>query len=250
MGMKRAALSFVGLRALEPVINEVAERLTVATERAVEEIVDRRGTAIAVDADVFRLKHPALHGRDLDRALIADRRWRGAAMGAVSALPGIVPGAGTAVEVVAAVADALNITYQQIELVLALDHLHGRDLMDHDARELDILLALGVEAGVIRHEGSRLVADDLDISLRDIDRAGVPTAIIGRLNRTVGTRVIHRVARRRARVAVGRLIPAGIGVAIAAGADYMAVRSAGNATLSYLEWVENEEGARASLSVA
>ncbi len=45
---------------------------------------------------------PTLHGRDLDRALIADRRWRGAAMGAVSALPGIVPGAGTSVEVVAA----------------------------------------------------------------------------------------------------------------------------------------------------
>jgi hypothetical protein len=250
MGVKRTALSFVGLRALEPAINEVAERLTVATERAVEEIVDRRGVPIAVDADVFRLKHPTLKGRELDRALIADRRWRGAAMGAVSALPGIVPGAGTAIEVVAAVADALNITYQQVELVLALCHLHGRDLSDRDARELDVLMVLGIEAGVIRREGTRLVAEDLDLALHDLRSSGVPAAVVGRLNRSVGSRVIHRVARRRARVAVGRLIPAGVGVIIAAGADYMAVRSAGNAALSYLELLETVEGARASLSVA
>ena len=92
--------------------------------------MERRGVAIAVDADVFRLQHPGLTGAALDRALIADRRWRSAAMGALSALPGIVPGAGTSVEVVAAIADALNVTYQQVELALALDHLHGRDVRD------------------------------------------------------------------------------------------------------------------------
>ena len=53
----------VGMRALEPVVEEVAERLAVATERAIEEIVERRGVSIAVDADVFRLQHPGLHGR-------------------------------------------------------------------------------------------------------------------------------------------------------------------------------------------
>ena len=88
------------------------------------------------------------------------------------------------------------------------------------------------------------------MDLGEMLRNGVPTAIVGQLNRTVGARVIQRVARRRARVAVGRLIPAGVGVVIAAGADYMAVRSAANAALSYLEWTETVEGARASLSAA
>jgi uncharacterized protein (DUF697 family) len=250
MGLKRAVLGFAGARAMEPLIGEVAERLTVATERAIEEIVERRGVSVAADADVFRLKHPELRGRDLEGALIADRRWRCAAMGAVSALPGVVPGAGTTIEVVAAVADALNITYQQVELVLAIAYLRGRDVTDENGRKLDVLLVLGLEAGVIAREKERLVAEDLDLTLEELRTNGVPAEVVARLNRTVGGRVVRRVARRRARVAVGRLIPAGIGVVIAAAADYLAVRSAGNAALEYFEWIENVEHKRPSLTAA
>lgn len=250
MGLKRTAAFMVGMRAFEPVVEQVAERLAVATERAIEEIVERRGVSIAVDADVFRLQHPGLDGDALDRALIADRRWRSAAMGALSALPGVVPGAGTSIEVVAAIADALNVTYQQIELALALDHLHGRDVRETDQRILDVLLVLGLEAKVIEHQGDRLVAEDLNLGLAELHAGGVPLEVVGRLNRTVGERVVRRVARRRARVAVGRLIPAGIGVAVAAGADYLALRSAGNAARSYLDWLENVDRPRASLTAA
>jgi hypothetical protein len=250
VGLKRNVAFMVGMRAIEPVVEQVAERLAVATERAIEEVVERRGVSIAVDADVFRLQHPGLTGEALDRALIADRRWRSAAMGALSALPGIVPGAGTSIEVVAAVADALNVTYQQVELAIALDHLHGRDVRDTDQRILDVLLVLGLEAKVIEHRGDRLVAEDMNLSLADVRAGGVPIEVIGRLNRTVGERVVRRVARRRARVAVGRLIPAGVGVVVAAGADYLAVRSAGKAAMSYLDWLENVDGPRASLTAA
>jgi len=250
VGLKRTAAFMVGMRALEPVVEQVAERLAVATERSIEEIVERRSVSIAVDADVFRLSHPGLAGDALDRALIAERRWRSAAMGALSALPGVVPGAGTSIEVVAAIADALNVTFQQIELALALDHLHGRDLRDKDQRILDVLLVLGLEAQVVQHKGDRLVAEDMDLSLDDLRTGGVPLEVVARLNRTVGERVVRRVARRRARVAVGRLIPAGIGVVVAAGADYLAVRSAGRAAMSYLEWIERIEHPRASLTAA
>ena len=58
MGLKRTAAFMVGMRALEPVVEQVAERLAVATERSIEEIVERRSVSIAVDADVFRLQHP------------------------------------------------------------------------------------------------------------------------------------------------------------------------------------------------
>ena len=171
-------------------------------------------------------------------------------MGALSALPGIVPGAGTSVEVVAAIADALNVTYQQIELALALDHLHGRDVRNQEERILDVLMVLGIEAGVITREGERLVAEDMDLGLAELRSGGVPIHVIGRLNRTVGERVVRRVAARRARVAVGRLIPAGIGVVVAAGADYLAVRSAGKAAMSYLDWLESVDRPRASLTAA
>jgi hypothetical protein len=250
VGLKRTALTFAGMRALEPVIEQVAERLAVATEKAVEEIVERRGTSIAADVDVFRLKHPELRGEALDRALIADRRWRCAAMGAVSALPGVVPGAGTTIEVIAAVADALNVTWQQAELALALCHLRGRDVLDTEARRVDVLLVLGIEAGVIQREDGRLVADDAEFDLDDLRAAGVPASIVGRLNRTVGERIVRRVAARRARASIGRLLPLGIGVVIAAGADYLAIRSAGNAGLKYLEWIESVEHSPASLTAA
>jgi hypothetical protein len=94
------------------------------------------------------------------------------------------------------------------------------------------------------------VAEDLDLGLDELRVVGVPKEVLAHLNRSVGARVIRRVARRRARVAAGRLLPAGIGVAIAATADYMAVRSAGKAALSYLEWIESVESPRASLTAA
>ena len=90
----------------------------------------------------------------------------------------------------------------------------------------------------------------MDLGLAELQAGGVPLEVVGRLNRTVGERVVRRVAARRARVAVGRLIPAGVGVVIAAGADYMALRSAGNAAMSYMEWLEKSAPSRASLTAA
>jgi hypothetical protein len=103
---------------------------------------------------------------------------------------------------------------------------------------------------VIERDQQRLVAEDMDFSLADLSVGGVPATVIGRLNKNVGERIVRRVAARRARASVGRLLPLGIGVAIAAGADYMALRSAGNAGVKYLDWLENEEGSRASLTAA
>lgn len=239
VGIKGTIAKQVGGAAADRAFDELADRLAGATRSTIEQVVRTRGPAIAADADLFRLKHPELTGAPLDRGYIRDRARRLGGAGVVTGLPSVVPGVGTAVEIAAAAADAAALTYGQVSLVLGLSHLHGRDVTDLDARRLDVLMVLGLDAGLVEREGTVLKAVGHEIPLASLSRKDLPDAVIGRLNRSMGERVVSRIANRRAKSLLGRLLPFGLGVVVAGSADYRAAASVGKAAQTYFDWLEN-----------
>jgi hypothetical protein len=230
--------SKAGRAAGDQVLDELATRLTKATEGAVEHVIRLRGPSIAADADAFRLEHPTLSGAALDRAIIRDRARKLGSAGFVTGLPSVVPIVGTTVEVAAAAADAVAVLYGQVATVLALCHLHGRDIGEREERRLDVLLVLGIDAGLVQRNGDVLHAAGQEIDLRRLRTTGLPPDLVARLNRNLGDRIIQRIANRRARSLLGRLLPFGLGVAVAASTDYKAGTSVGRAALTYLDWLQ------------
>jgi hypothetical protein len=215
-------------------IDRVADQLTGTTQNAVSEVLRRRGPAIARAAERLRDQHPGLPPRELADKAISRRSEVMAMTGAASALPGLVPIAGTAVELGAAVGDITLLTLSQVELVLLIAALYHRSLDDVEPRRLEVLLALGVEAGVVklRRDG------EVEIMRRryapgELRGDGVER-LASRVNRELAGQVIRRLARRRAGIVLGREIPV-VGIGIAAGFNLRSTRRVGRSAITLFE---------------
>jgi len=217
-------------------IDKLSERMAGATERAIATVVERRGPAIIRTAERLRLEHPGSEPADLARIAIARTGKHLAVTGAVSAVPATMPGVGSAIEVGAALGDASLLTFAQTELVLLMAHLYGRPVTDVDARRLDVLMAMGVEAGVVdlhRNGVVRVMGKDH----RDGELMGAAgIALAKRISRRLAAQVAGKLARRRAYVLLGREVPV-IGIGLAAGYNLWSTRKLGRAARSYFHHV-------------
>ncbi|MGN6380443.1 MAG: hypothetical protein ACTHNU_15940 [Gaiellales bacterium] len=214
--------------------DQLSRRLADATEAAIGLTLDRRRLAIERSAARIRRAHPGAPPHRLARVAVRRRSRHVAGSGLLSALPATVPGAGTMVSVGAALGDVSYLTVSQVEMVLLLAHLYGRNLDDRDARRLDVLIALGVEAGLVKlKRGGEIHVAGVGYSreqLRELAAAQLAQIVNGRL----AAQVAARLARRRTRIVLGREIPV-LGIGIAAGYNLWSTRRLGSATIDYLE---------------
>jgi hypothetical protein len=217
-------------------LDALSDRLAGTTERAITAVVERRGPAVARAAERLRAEHPGRSPSEISRHAISQTSKRVAGTGAVSALPAVIPGFGTVAEVGAAVGDASLLTVAQTELVLLVAHLHGRPVADVEARKLDVLLAMGVEAGVVdlRRNG---VVRVMGRTHRDGELADEAGARLARpISRRLAAVVVAKIARRRAYVLLGREVPI-VGIGIAAGYNLWSTRRVGHAAHRYFQHV-------------
>jgi hypothetical protein len=214
-------------------IDELAIRLTGATEFAIDEIVRRRADAVRAGVEVVQLQHPDATPNDVARIIVYQRSKLSAIAGAVSALPGAFPGVGTATEIGASLADVALLVYAEVALVMAVAAAYDHDLDAHDDRAADVRVIMALDTGVARFgkHGAEL-ADGTRLDPRD-------PVLYQNLNRELGQLVVQRTARMRARTMLGREIPFGVGVAIGAGANFRAMRSAGRMALRYFDFTAN-----------
>ena len=225
-------------------IDRLSERLAGATERAIATVVERRGPAIVRAAERLSAEHPGRSPAELARIAIAHSGRRVAGTGAVTALPAVVPGAGSMVEIGAALGDASLLTVAQTELVLLLAHLYGRPLDDVEGRRLDVLLAMGVEVGVVdlHRNGSIRVMGTVHV---DGELSGATGALLARrISRRLAAQVAGKLARRRAYVILGREVPV-LGVGLAAGYNLWSTRRVGKAARDYFHHVSQGRRSRA-----
>jgi hypothetical protein len=230
MGVSSAIAWKVGIKIADEGFDQLSVHLADVTRSAVDMIVSHRGGAIAAETDVFRLQHP---GADVDavaRALVRDKSRKGAAAGVISGLPSVVIGPGTTLEVAVALADGAALTYHQITIALQLAYLRGFDITSVEARRLDVLLILGLDTGVVKRNGARLVFDG-----GEIDPAALSDDFVGRVAREMADRIVSKIARRRARALLGRLLPYGVGVAVAGMEDYRGIGSVGRSARTYFD---------------
>jgi hypothetical protein len=226
MSVTRIITRSLALRA----VDELAGRLSGVTELAIDEIVRLRADAVRAGVEVVRLQHPGATPNDVARIIVYQRSKLSAIAGAVSALPGAFPGVGTATEIGASLADTALLVYAEVALVMAVAAAYDHDLAAHDDRAADVRVVLALDAGVARFgkHGAEL-PDGTRLDPRD-------QVLYEGLNRGLGELVVKRTARVRARTLLGREIPFGVGVAIGAGANFRAMRSAGRTALRYYDF--------------
>lgn len=218
-------------------VSSLAERVGTGMFTAIDFAISQFATDAAVRADVTRIVRRDLDDRALERQLVRDVAWRSAARGAVSGIPAVIPAAGTAIELGAAVADSLAMTVTEARMVLALAHLRGLDVQATELRRLDIMIVLGMAAGAAEIDGDiiRIGSEELSV---DVLRAGTmaPETAVA-LGSAIGADVVRKVARRRTSGILIRLLPGGISIVAAAWSDWRLTQSVGKQAVEYFDLV-------------
>jgi uncharacterized protein (DUF697 family) len=214
----------------------LADRLVDASDGAIRSVIRRRGPAVVTAVEALRREHPGRSPERLAHAAVTRRAARLAGSGALSALPAMLPGPGTAVEVGAALGDVSLLTAAQVELVLQIAHIYGRPPDDHDARRLDVLMVHGMDVGAVRLRRGGAV-EAMGVTYRREELHGTPADALSRLIAgRLAAEVAVRLARRRAHVILGREIPL-IGIGVAAGYNLQSTRAIGRGAVRYFEHI-------------
>lgn len=183
--------------------------------KSLDHAVKAREPAIRAKVEHLRATHP-LHTNDqLARLLIRATRRRVAATGAITGAAAIAPGLGTALAIGTVTSQTFYALEQEIELVLGVAMIYGRDLAGSEDRVLEALVVVGLTSGALKLREDVLVAGGKRLAVRIL------------------TRVLSKEVATRATRAAGRVIPLGVGLAVGAGFDWVAVTALGRAAIRY-----------------
>jgi hypothetical protein len=183
----------------------------------------------------LRTANPKLGTEELAEYISDYIVWMYATQGAALALPGAIPGLGTvlqvATEVGATSADISLMVRNQTYLVFALGPCYGvtgRRTLIQDAL---ICIGLWTNALVLSKPGTIHIG--AKVAQANFKKR-FPAAILKRINQKVGTTVVTKYGVKRGGIAIGRLIPFGVGIAVGGGFNYVVMKRFGSKAREYM----------------
>jgi hypothetical protein len=219
----RVTSSQMDLERLPPQLRMVLHTLSKA--------VGSREPAIRSRVGLLHQTNPHLTSEQLAKRLIRSTRRRVAATGAISGAVSIAPGLGTVLAVGTLTSQALYALEQEIELVLAIAIIYGHELGSSDDRVLEALVVVGITSGAVKLREDVLVAGGERIGLAAVRR--LPAVLITHGSGRIISRILARFASTGAAKVAARVVPLGVGVAVGAGFDWLAVTGLGHAAMKY-----------------
>ena len=198
---------------------------------ALAQAVHSREPAIRARVERLRAAHPPHTNHQLGLELIRSTRRRVAMTGAVSGAASIAPGIGTVLALGTITSQSLYALEQEVELVLGIAMVFGHELGGSDERVLEALVVVGITSGAVKVRENVLVSGGERIAVEAFRH--LPNLILVRGGGRVMTRILGRFATSGAAKVAARIVPLGVGVAVGAGFDWVAVTGLGHAAMKY-----------------
>ena len=161
--------------------------------------------------------------------------WTYTAQGAALALPGAIPGLGTAVQITAEVglmtADVALMIRNQAYLIFALGHIYG--FSSRVTLIQDALVVIGLWSNALSLAKSGLVYVGAKVASANFAKH-FPGKVLQAINRKVSTTILTKYGTKRGGIALGKLIPFGIGSLVAGGFNYLTMKAFKRQAIRYL----------------
>jgi hypothetical protein len=193
--------------------------------------VNRREPAIRRTVEQLRINHPAYDNHQLALAFIRSTRRRVAATAAMSGALAIAPGLGTLLAIGTITSQTLYALEQEVELVLGIAIIFGHELGESDERVLEALVVVGIASGAVKLREEVLVAGGERMAIAAFRH--LPGLLIAHGGGRILTRILARFATSGVAKTAARVVPLGVGVAVGAGFDWVAVTGLGRAAMRY-----------------
>ncbi len=199
--------------------------------RTLERAVSTREPSIRARVEELRAAHPFFTNHQLALALIRSARRRVAATGALSGAISIAPGLGTVLAVGTVTSQTLYALEQEVELVLGIAMVFGHELSGSDDRVLEALVVFGLTSGSLKLREDVLVSGGERLAITAFRR--LPQTLLTHGGGRLITRILGRATASGAGKVAARVVPLGVGVAVGATFDWVAVTALGRAAIKY-----------------
>lgn len=160
--------------------------------------------------------------------------WTYAKQGAALALPGAIPGLGTIIQVAtelgALSVDIALMVRNQTYLVFALAHCYGikgREVLIQDTL---ICMGLWTKALVLTRSGAIRIGTKVAEAQF---KKKFPAKIFQVINRKVGKTILTKYGTKRGGIAIGKLIPFGVGTVVGGGFNYLVMKAFKKSSIKY-----------------
>lgn len=192
----------------------------------------------------LKAKHSSISGPDLARKVVNSATWKLTGVGVVASLPSAIPGLGTAVQIGMTATTITGETWLIMRNLAAMQ-LMVAGILEHDVfepeRKEELIIVWGVETGAIVPAKEAIKRVGTKVAITQFDKR-VGGAVFTRINQKLGTTVFTKWGTKRGGIALGRLIPIGVGTAVGGGVNYLTARSFGAACLKYYcDMLPNDE---------
>lgn len=188
---------------------------------------------IRSDVQLQRLVQPHKTTGEHSKMYMKKARNKYATIGAATALPGMIPGLGTAAQLAleagAVSTDLAFMLRWMASVCYATGLIYGRDI--EEDFESEFTLVLGIWAGVVvpeniaQSKGEKLTIGHFDKHITD--------RIRNRMNQKLGRKLITKYGSKRGGAAFGRLIPFGVGAVVGGTFNYITLQRFGKAADDY-----------------
>ena len=182
----------------------------------------------------IRTENPELHNDDLADFVGDKIVWTYTSQGAALALPGAIPGLGTIVqistEIGTASVDVALMIRNQAYLVFALGSIYG-----YHSREMliqDTLICIGLWTNALSLSKSGAIRIGTKVAEANFKKH-FPGKILQAINRKVSTTVLTKYGTKRGGIALGKLIPFGVGVLVGGGFSYITMKNFKRRTIEF-----------------
>jgi hypothetical protein len=199
--------------------------------RSLENAVRSREPAVRANVYALRVANPLFTNDQLAHELMRSTRRRVAATGAISGAASVVPAVGTVLAVGTVTSQTLYALEQELELVLGIATVFGHELADSDDRLLEALVVVGAAGGAIKLRQEVIVVGGEYLAIAAFRR--FPRVLIAHGGGRILSRILSRAATSGAAKVAARVVPLGVGIAVGAGFDWLAVTGLGRVAIRY-----------------
>ena len=191
------------------------------------------------EIEALKWANPGMDTQKLAGAFRSSIRRKYTSVGVVSALPGVIPGLGTAAQIAVEAgsisADVLLMLRWMASLTYGTGLIYGQDTeAEFDDR---FTVVLGLWSGVVVPEKAAIAIGE-KITVNHFDKH-ITDRIRNRMNQKIGRKLITKYGSKRGGVALGTLIPFGIGAAVGGIFNYTTMSRFGKAAEGYFKDTNN-----------
>ncbi|WP_116787709.1 EcsC family protein [Flavobacterium psychrotrophum] len=185
------------------------------------------------DIEILRSHNPGRGAKELAALYRSQIRRKYTSIGVVGALPGVIPGLGTvaqiALEAGTISADVLVMLRLMSSLCYGMGLIYGQDTKGNFDERFTVVL--GLWSGVVVPEKAGLALGD-KITVEHFNQH-ITDRIRNRMNQKIGRKLVVKYGAKRGGVALGTLIPFGIGAAVGGVFNYTTMSKFSEAAENY-----------------